>query len=383
MQSKKIQTEITEDTLFMCSGTKDALKWNNPWIAGSSLVFPEGVMVMSLRYSSMKYVRSILRIEHTVTIAAALLLLFTAEDIFAGGRHPTPRSRTRHDFFLGTVWKNNTTEDPYFARYWNQVTTENGGKWKNAEPERDRMNWEDLDNAYNFAVKNDMPFRFHTLIWGQSHPIWLLKLSPKEQLEETEEWFALVAERYSDIDFVDVVNEPIHEQPFNLDVYGGTGETGFDWVITIFEMARQYFPHAALEINDYSMLKTDSLTGIYARLAELLKSRRLIDAIGIQAHNLEKADPENVRANLSTLADTGLPLYITELTVAIRDDEKQLEQMKKLVTVMTDNLAVKGITTWGYFEGAIYSPGAMLLRSDGTERPAMTWLQKHYAELVR
>ena len=168
-----------------------------------------------------------------------------------------------------------------------------------------------------------------------------------------------------------------------LDVYGGRGETGFDWVITICEMARKYFPHSALEINEYNMIGADSLTDIYARLAGMLKSRGLIDAFGVQAHHLEKADPEDVRKNLETLSEVGLPIYVTEMTVAIRDDEQQLDQMRKLVTVMTANPSVKGITTWGYKEGETYSPSAMLLRSDGTERPALTWLQSHYRNLNR
>ena len=280
------------------------------------------------------------------------------------------------DFFLGTIWPNNLDADPSFTTYWAQVTPENGGKWRNAEPERDRMNWTDLDNAYAVAKDNEFPFRLHTLIWGRSHPLWLLALSPEEQIAETEEWFALVAERYPDIDFIDVVNEPLHEEIFNADVFGGWGTTGLDWVITMFELAREYFPDAVLQTNDYGILGSAALVGPYLRLVTALQDRGLIDAIGVQAHGLEDADPELIRANLDRLAETGLPIYVTELDVGRRDDDEQLAVMSELVLIFAGHPAVRGVTTWGYLENRTYNRSAYLLRADGTERPALTWLRE-------
>ena len=53
----------------------------------------------------------------------------------------------------------------------------------------------------------------HTLVWGNQQPGWIEALPPAEQLTEIEEWFAAVAARYPDIDFIDVVNEPLHDPP--------------------------------------------------------------------------------------------------------------------------------------------------------------------------
>ena len=36
------------------------------------------------------------------------------------------------------------------------------------------------------------------------------RATPAEQLEEIDEWMAAIAERYPDIDQIDVVNEPLH-----------------------------------------------------------------------------------------------------------------------------------------------------------------------------
>lgn len=83
------------------------------------------------------------------------------------------------------------------------------------------MNWSTLDAAYELARTNGFPFRFHVLVWGNQQPGWIEALSSEEQLEEIEEWFSLVAERYPEIDYLEVVNEPLHDPPTDQ---GGDGE---------------------------------------------------------------------------------------------------------------------------------------------------------------
>ena len=59
---------------------------------------------------------------------------------------------------------------------------------------------------------------------------------------------AALAARYPDVDFVDVVNEPLHAVPSYAAALGGAGATGYDWVLTAFEMAREHFPGAELHV---------------------------------------------------------------------------------------------------------------------------------------
>lgn len=134
-----------------------------------------------------------------------------------------------------------------FTAYWNQVTPENAGKWGSVEATRDVMNWAELDAAYALAKNNGFPFRVHTLIWGNQQPAWIEALPAAAQLEEITEWFAAVAARYPDIDFIDVVNEPLHDPPDGpgdgayIEALGGAGASGWEWVLQSFRLARQYF----------------------------------------------------------------------------------------------------------------------------------------------
>ncbi|MGE5798429.1 MAG: endo-1,4-beta-xylanase, partial [Ignavibacteria bacterium] len=124
-----------------------------------------------------------------------------------------PPLATGQPKFVGSAYSSG--QAPNFEAYWNQVTPENAGKWGSVEGTRDVMNWGDLDAAYNFAKDNGFSFHFHVLVWGAQQPGWISALPAEEQLEEITEWFQAVADRYHDIDYLEVVNEPLpgHNPP--------------------------------------------------------------------------------------------------------------------------------------------------------------------------
>ena len=258
--------------------------------------------------------------------------------------------------------------------WFDQITPENAGKWGSVEATRDVMNWQALDDAYSFAKTNHLPFKFHTLIWGQQQPGWLASLPADQQLAEIEQWMAAVAARYPDIDFIDVVNEPLNNPAGYRDALGGAGTTGYDWVIKSFEMARAHFPKAKLHVNEFNTVILPQFTDSYMTLVRLLQERHLIDGIGEQAHFLERADVPVVKANLDTLASTGLPIYLSELDLNFADDARQANVMRDLFKVFWDHPSVGGITHWGFRQGATWQTNTWLVRTDGTPRPALDWI---------
>ncbi len=200
-----------------------------------------------------------------------------------------------------------------FTAYWNQVTPENGGKWGSVEGQRNVMSWADLDAAYNLAKANGFPFRMHTLVWGNQQPAWIESLPPAEQLAEIQQWFAAVAARYPDIDFIDVVNEPLHDPPRGatngnyIEALGGDGPSGWEWVLRSFRMARQYFPHAKLGINEYSVTNNTADMQRYIGIIQLLQAEGLIDTVGVQGHAFSwprRAFPSTSRSSTSTVPRT-------------------------------------------------------------------------------
>jgi endo-1,4-beta-xylanase len=305
--------------------------------------------------------------------------------------HSGPPMATGKDKFLGSAWSPGEASIQ-FDRYFNKVTPENAGKWVSVERERDVMNWTDLDTAYNLAKSNGWPFHYHVLVWGGQQPTWIETLPPAEQLEEIQEFWAAIAERYPDLDFVEVVNEPLHQTPFGPGrgnyggALGGTGAPGtpeeWTWIVNAFRMARDYFPNAKLMINDYSITNDGNATTRYLGIIQLLQAEGLVDIIGDQGHGFSTTEPApmpNHRANLDRLAATGLPIHITELDVPGIEDDVQLANYQRIFPLFWEHPAVKGVTLWGYGQNTHWrrTSGDWLMwggASAGAQRPALTWL---------
>ena len=305
--------------------------------------------------------------------------------------------------YLGCVYVQN--EIPNFDKYWNAVTPGNAGKWGSVESTRGTYNWTELDAAYNQAQAVGGVFRMHTLIWGAQQPTWIYSLSPADQLAAINTWFQAVATHFAGkkIDFIDVVNEPIHTPPTGfvtvgsstipagsvaadggayINALGGTGTTGYDWIITSFQLARQYFPNAKLVINEYSVENSAASAATYVQIINLLKARGLIDAVGIQAHafSFNGTPTATIQTNLNTIATTNLPLYATEFDIDGPTDAIQLSEYQRVFPLFWENPAVRSVTLWGARVGHWRTAqGDNLINADGTERPALVWLKGYVA----
>ncbi|HTQ37209.1 MAG TPA: endo-1,4-beta-xylanase [Steroidobacteraceae bacterium] len=289
--------------------------------------------------------------------------------------------------FLGCTYS--PRQAPGFAEYWNKVTPENAGKWGSVEAVRGQMDWSALDEAYHFAKSHGFPFHMHVMVWGNQQPEWIKHLPPAEQRMEIERWFAAVAARYPQLDFVEVVNEPLHDPPSKddagggnyIEALGGSGATGWDWILESFRLARRDFPHAKLLINDYSIVNTPADTRRYRDIIDLLRKEKLLDGIGLQVHAFETTPDVPVatlRADLDLLAQAGLPIYVTEMDIDGPTDEQQLKDYQRIFPVFWEHPAVRGVTLWGFRPGLWRTrQGAFLVREDGTERPALQWLRAY------
>ena len=302
----------------------------------------------------------------------------------------------KQDKFLGSAYS--TPQTFNFESYWNKVTPENAGKWGSVEGTRDQMNWGALDAAYNFAKENNFPFHFHVLIWGAQQPSWIDSLTSEEQLEEIREWFEAVAQKYPDIDYLEVVNEPLlgHNPPDGTrdgtrvranykNALGGNGTTGWDWVINAFKMAREIFPaKTKLMLNDFSIINSSTSTAEYLKIIRLLQKENLIDLIGEQGHAFTTtAEVAIMKRNLDSLASTGIPIHITELDIDGATDQIQLTQYKRIFPALWKHPGVEGITLWGWRPGLWRDQQkAYLISSNNVERPALVWLRDYLDTVV-
>ncbi|HEX2958527.1 MAG TPA: endo-1,4-beta-xylanase [Chitinispirillaceae bacterium] len=284
--------------------------------------------------------------------------------------------------FLGNITTSMQVRSD-FGTYWDQITAENEHKWGSVEGTRDRMSWGGGDRVADYAKKNNIPWKFHTLIWGSQFPNWMNNLSQKEQLEEITEWFDETKKHYPDIPMIDVVNEAYeanggkHAPPPWKNAIGGTGSTGFDYIVTAFKMARQRWPKAILIYNDYNTLEwPNEINWIKQTMPKLVKAGAPIDAIGFQAHGLKGQSAATLKSRLDDIwSAVKLPFYITEYDIGETNDQAQLDNYKAHITTMWNHPKVVGITIWGYIYGSTWVNGTGIIK-DGKDRPSMTWLKE-------
>lgn len=294
--------------------------------------------------------------------------------------------------FLGSVWSGTSSNNKDFEFYWNGMWHGNAGKWGSVEATRDVMNWTVLDQGYAFAKEHGVKFNFHVLLWGSQQPAWIDNLPVEEKRAEIIEWMQAVAERYPDIDYLQVANEPINAPPDGTqnpwatqptanyaDALGGAGETGFDWILEGFRLARQYFPDTPLMINEYGIEGSEDLSNRYLEIIQALQAEDLIDLIGFQAHafNTKNTSAAEMKRILDKIAATGLPIMLTEMEIDGFDDLVQLEEYKRVFPIYWDHPSVIGINISGHIGNWRADQGAVLVNENFSERLALKWLREY------
>ncbi|EDY83668.1 Glycosyl hydrolase family 10 protein [Verrucomicrobiia bacterium DG1235] len=392
------------ENLILSSGSTGTESWK--WIRVSShsnlgiLTVPDSQLTQSYRISSRedglrldKLAFGPLRVTFTVNQLDNNLPGLSQDDpggeIFQSSGPIIAHNKSK---FLGSVWSGTSAYNKDFEFYWNGMWHGNAGKWGTVEATRDVMNWTVLDQGYLYAKANKVKFNFHVLLWGSQQPSWIDDLPVEEKREEIIEWMQAVADRYPDIDYLQVVNEPINapadgsQNPWQsqptanyADALGGYGETGFEWIIEGFRLARQIFPDTPLMINEYSVEGNQSLADEYLEIIQALQAEDLIDLIGFQGHafSTQSSTVSDMEAILDKIAATGLPIMLTEMEIDGFDDFVQLEEYKRVFPIYWDHPSVIGINISGHIGNWRADQGAVLVNDNFSERPALKWIREY------
>lgn len=254
------------------------------------------------------------------------------------------------------------------------LVAENEFKRYTIQPVDGEYQFERADNIADFAIKNSMGLRGHTLLWNRNEfiPKWVqeLELDTRSAEAHLRKYFADVISHFDDqIYSWDVVNETIDPET------GGQRDTVFaralgpDLLDLVFRIAREYAPDTQLVYNDFMSWETHSREhrkGVLEMLADLRKRGTPIDALGIQGHlgtfagdpetgYRQSADREEWIIFLQAVKDMGYDVIITEFDV---NDEKLTADIAKRDEIVADYAKdylertlsftnVKEILTWG------------------------------------
>lgn len=262
------------------------------------------------------------------------------------------------------------------VREFASITAENVMKMGPIHPTEDQYNWQYADQLIEFAEKNGLMMRGHTLCWHNQVGSWMFEdengetVSKEVLLKRLKDHIFQVAGRYKGKIYAwDVVNEVISDAPDefyrNSKWYQICGE---DFIFKAFEYAHEAAPDALLFYNDYSAIGERKRNKIIEMIRKMQTNGIPIHGMGIQGHwSVFGPDEAALRAALDAYAELGIAIQVTELDISVypsesgrrqkRPDEddsftpereqKQIEQYRMIFQVFRDYRdLISGITFW-------------------------------------
>jgi len=265
--------------------------------------------------------------------------------------------------------------DAIIKQHFSTLTVENGMKLGLIQPEENSWNWEESDFIADFARKNGLKMRGHTMVWHNQNPPWLFldgneTASKSKLFKRLETHITEVTKRYNDIIYAwDVVNEAIDtdngdENGMRLsDWYKICGREIYEFA---FKCMRQAVPGSKLFYNDYNNETGNKMEATLRFVTSLLDAGIPIDGVGLQGHWYYNFPDEKILRNaLERYSALGLDIELTEVDISIyqwsearekseffaeKPQDRMLEQAKRymeIFTIAAEYPAVKNVTTWG------------------------------------
>ncbi len=287
----------------------------------------------------------------------------------------------RHEFWFGTAISSRMfgpgrVSEADRRRYldllkthFNAAVHENALKWWENERRAGKVSYAAADRMLAWCEANDIPMRGHCLLWAEDRYIrdWVKALEDGELRRRIEARITDVVTRYRGrIGEYDVNNEMMRKRYY-------ADRLGESIRAEMFRWARAADPDAVLYVNDYGALVEGPHTEMYARQIEALQAAGApVGGIGCQGHFSDQyiPDPKVIKKALDRLAETGLPIRVTEFDMTTDDEHHKAQALVDVYRTCFAHPAVEGILMWGFWEGSHWRPQAALWKRDFTPTPA-------------
>lgn len=219
----------------------------------------------------------------------------------------------------------NPQESALITQQFNSLTAENAMKMSSIHPTENRYSWLDADAIVDFAVKNKMKVRGHTLCWHTQVPDWMFKdslgndVSKEVLLRRLKTHINTVVSRYKGRIYAwDVVNEVVPDDSALFRNSKWFQITGEDFIAKAFEYAHEADPKAILFYNDYNTEIPEKREKIYNMLKGLLAKGVPIHGMGLQGHwSVNNPSQEELEKSIKMFSSLGLQIQVTELDVSV------------------------------------------------------------------
>lgn len=278
----------------------------------------------------------------------------------------------------------------FFKEYFNLATVP--FYWRGLEPEQGKPRYaKDSPKEYRrpapdlcmeYCEQNGVAAKLHCLFYERHLPDWLPKDDADAMIALYHKRFKEIADRYTGrMMEMEVINETLREFLWKCQTVLSKRR---DVVEFAFDLARRYFPNETLVINETNPLgelaSQDYRSRFFMQIEKCLLNGASIDKIGLQHHimpgpgtkteeeferEIRRAvdvNPKNILKGLDLLAEFGLPIEFTEVTVPTfgdtpEDEELQAELLRLLYTVWFSHPSVNTIVYWNTVDGYCYDDG--------------------------
>ncbi|XP_076438669.1 anti-sigma-I factor RsgI6-like isoform X3 [Babylonia areolata] len=275
-------------------------------------------------------------------------------------------------FPLGTVVNSWTYVDERKWRYrdfihthFNWAVLESSLKWGHVEPSQGHYNFNLPLRVVDSLRNKGLKIRGHNLIWPLESlvPSWVKELSGEDLRAAVQDHISHTMNRTRGrLEHWDVMNENLHGQWFQERL------RDFSFEQTPFRLAHSLDSHVKLFLNDYDIVAHGKLTGAYVAQAQRLQKAGVgLQGLGVQCHfwNEEEPDPYLIKDRLDKLAQTGLPIWVTEFNVVAANETRRADFVEKAMRAFYGHPAVEGILIWGFWDQShSRGPHAALTKGD-------------------
>ncbi|XP_071080922.1 uncharacterized protein [Haliotis cracherodii] len=263
--------------------------------------------------------------------------------------------QTKKSFAFGTAvacdeyLHGNTKYQNFINQHFNWAVTENALKWDIMEPQKGHINYQLPLDAINKLRSHGIKVRAHNIIWSvdSTVPQWVRPLSGNTLKDTVKHRIQDIVGRTKNlVEHWDVNNENLHGFWFQNKL------NDRDYNLDMFRIAHQAGPNVKLFLNDYAVVASGGLTGAYREQAIRFKNAHVgLYGVGVQCHFQpnQYPDPTLIKQHLDTIAQAGVPIWVTELDVINDDANKRADWYETALRAFYGHPAVEGIMLWGFW----------------------------------
>jgi len=264
------------------------------------------------------------------------------------------------------------------------------------------FNWTAFDAMANFCHTYGLIRMWYGGYMGAVQNKWLgnFTWSNAQIVQATTNFVAGAAARDPSIQYINICNEGVLDPTGQFQqAFGGAGVTGYDWVINLSKLFRQYFPHAKIGFNDFGLESAgNDLPGIANRLPQFLAAIQVlvnagaIDWVGEEGYSLESCSTENLQSSINQIGGLGTHIIMTEFSPDAWegpgiDPNKINSDWQRLFPIYYSNPYVWGVFgPWGWRASWPWIAGSQFLIDDRQNpplvEPVVTYLQGIVPQVV-